>query len=72
MQSRRAAVLRREWGDRPCSHPRFEKEHDINAWTGAHVCAQCGRTFSPGDVAHIEMMRAMYYPARGKDLKEPE
>jgi hypothetical protein len=44
MQMRDATELRKQWGDRPCSHPRLTKEYDLGAHTGDWVCTTCGET----------------------------
>lgn len=41
MQSKDAAKLRIEWGNKPCNHPRILKLYDLGAHDG-YVCAQCG------------------------------
>ena len=42
MQAKKAAVLREEWGDKPCEHPSLAKEYAEGARTGEYVCTQCG------------------------------
>ena len=42
MQAKKAAVLREEWGDKPCEHPQLAKEYAAGARTGDSVCTQCG------------------------------
>ncbi len=38
--------IREEWGDKPCSHPRVEKEIDwYGMGTGDVICTQCGAAF---------------------------
>lgn len=43
MQMKEAARLRKAWGQKPCDHPRIEKEYYLGSHTGDEVCAQCGR-----------------------------
>lgn len=46
MLMRDANRLASEWGNKPCTHPQFEKEFvdfDGGTPTGDHVCVQCGR-----------------------------
>ncbi|MDD5628661.1 MAG: hypothetical protein PHU21_06325 [Elusimicrobia bacterium] len=42
MRTQRAEELRKEWGDKPCSHPHLEKEYFQGMPTGAFVCTKCG------------------------------
>jgi DNA-directed RNA polymerase subunit RPC12/RpoP len=42
MQAKKAAVLREEWGDKPCEHPNLAKEYAEGVRTGEYVCTQCG------------------------------
>ena len=47
----KAEELRKQWGNKPCSHPKFEKETHLG-WgyvqekTGDYVCTQCGQDFT--------------------------
>lgn len=47
----KAEELRKLWGNKPCSHPKFEKETHLG-WgyveekTGDYVCTQCGQDFT--------------------------
>lgn len=43
MQMKEAARLRERWGDKPCDHPRVEREYYLGSHIGDEVCAQCGR-----------------------------
>jgi len=43
MQMTEAQKLRKEWGDKPCDSPRFEKEYHLGAQTGDYVCTNCGQ-----------------------------
>lgn len=46
MQKKRADILKREWGGRPCAHPKLAKEYDMGERTGSYVCTQCGTVLS--------------------------
>lgn len=41
-----AMKISKEWGNKPCDHPRVEKEYHSGAGTGDYVCTQCGQTRS--------------------------
>ena len=43
MQFEKAQQLKKAWGNKPCDHPRTEKEYYLGSDTGDHVCLQCGR-----------------------------
>lgn len=49
MQYDEAAQLRKNWGDKPCSHPTTEKEYYLGASTGDRVCTTCGFTATSED-----------------------
>lgn len=57
MQSKKAARLRRDWGDKPCDHLDFDKEYDLGAQTGDYVCVQCGECFTRHEKEAIEAKR---------------
>lgn len=42
MQSRDALKLQKEWGNKPCKHPRLDKEYFGGADTGDWACVTCG------------------------------
>jgi hypothetical protein len=62
-----ATELRKAWGDKPCSHPQFEREKIImgiprsnDMWdyaTGDYVCTTCGETFTRDEWRAIEANR---------------
>ena len=58
MQMEKAKHLRREWGDKPCDHPTFDKEYYLSMQTGDYVCEQCGRSFFKSEVQAIREERA--------------
>jgi transposase-like protein len=53
VQKKKAALLRQEWGDKPCEHPTFAKEYDLGERTGNFVCKTCGKTFTFREKAEI-------------------
>lgn len=57
MQAKRAASLRKEWGNKPCSHQRFDREYILGADTGDYVCITCGQTFTKQQKEEIESNR---------------
>lgn len=48
MQMDEAARRRREHGDQPCDHSRYEKEYALGADTGDWACIDCGATWMRG------------------------
>jgi hypothetical protein len=34
------------WGDKPCIHPKIEKEYYTGAYLVNYVCVQCGKEFT--------------------------
>ena len=44
MQLSEATALHKSWGNRPCSHPRLEKEYYLGMATGDYVCTTCGQS----------------------------
>jgi len=53
MQRKKAAALKQEWGDKPCTHPAFAKEYDLGERTGNYVCTTCGSTFTFREKAEL-------------------
>ncbi len=45
MQFDEAMRRRKAWGDKPCNHPKTEKEYYLGAATGDYVCTTCGGTW---------------------------
>ncbi len=41
-----AQKLREEWGNKPCNHPKIEKEYYADTHTLDYVCRQCGKEFT--------------------------
>lgn len=46
MQMSEAERLRQEWGDKPCSHPKVEREYYLGTDTGDYDCTTCGECFA--------------------------
>lgn len=44
MQMIEAQRLRDAWGEKPCDHPKLEREYYLGVSTGDYVCTQCGKT----------------------------
>jgi len=44
MQHDKAQEISEKWGDKPCDHPRLEKEYILGASTGDFICTTCGKT----------------------------
>lgn len=65
MNIKRAEALRKQWGDKPCSHPSFEVETypatKETGWlenkTDDYVCTQCGESFTKEEKEKIERER---------------
>ncbi len=38
--------LKEEWGNKPCSHPAFEKVYYTGAFLINYACTQCGADFT--------------------------
>ena len=57
IQMREAEMLRKVWGDKPCSHPVLHREYDLGSHTGDFICGQCGKCFSPNEVDQLEKER---------------
>lgn len=54
MDFKEAEKLAKDWGEKPCDHPRIEKEtwidsEDIAVHNGDYVCTQCGQTFTEAE-----------------------
>ena len=45
MQFKDAQILKKEWGNKPCSHPEITKEYVLGTSTGDYVCTTCGTTY---------------------------
>lgn len=57
MQFKDAMRLKRDWGEKKCDHPGFEKEHYLGAQTGDYVCTQCGDSFPKNEYIEITEKR---------------
>ena len=49
MQARKARELSEKYGNKPCKHPKLEKEYYLGADTGDYVCTTCGKAFDPSE-----------------------
>lgn len=56
--------LKESWGDKPCDHPKLEKEYYVGAFLINYVCTQCGKEFSIAD--KLEMEESGYQPLNAK------
>jgi hypothetical protein len=41
-----AQKVKDAWGDKPCNHPRLEKEYYGGAFLINWICTQCGKEFT--------------------------
>ena len=63
MDYKKAEELRKEWGNKPCSHPKgFVKETHLDSEfvavkTGDFVCPICGQDFTKDEVDKIMAVR---------------
>lgn len=57
MQLDKAKRLRGTWGDKPCIHPKLEKEYFLGADTMDFVCATCGKEFTRQEKEALETRR---------------
>lgn len=46
MQYDEGLAIRKEWGDKPCSHPVVVKEYYLGSNTGDRICTTCGLSAS--------------------------
>jgi hypothetical protein len=70
MEMRQAYVLRNQWGDKPCLHPRFTPQSYQGIPTGDYVCTTCGREFSKQEVRALRGARKAVKQAQDTHLKE--
>ncbi|MCL2404511.1 MAG: hypothetical protein FWC92_03070 [Defluviitaleaceae bacterium] len=56
MQTDEACRLRKEWGDKPCSHPNTEREYFLGASTGDFVCTSCGESFNNHELQRVRKL----------------
>lgn len=59
MQAKRAAQLRKAWGDKPCEHPSFDKLYYLGAQDFDMVCEQCGEEIPKARVKEIQKRRRL-------------
>ena len=58
MQYEKAMKLEEDWGNKPCSHPSFQKEYYLSSQTGDYICTQCGESFTRQEKERIEKQRS--------------
>jgi len=46
MEYFKAKEIREQWGDKPCDHPKLEREFYGDTYTLDYVCTQCGKEFN--------------------------
>lgn len=62
-----AKKIREEWGNKPCDHPKFEKEYYADTHTMDYVCKQCGAEFTI-----LEMFEEKYKKGKLKKILNPQ
>jgi len=60
MQMDKGIELRKAWGNKPCSHPIFDKEYVLGSDTGDYICIQCGRSFTKEEKKEIESQKGKH------------
>jgi hypothetical protein len=43
MEYKKVLQLRKDWANKPCTHPRLENEYCLGKPTGNKVCSVCGK-----------------------------
>ncbi|MEK7723846.1 MAG: hypothetical protein AAB336_05825 [Acidobacteriota bacterium] len=59
MQSDQANKLREKWGNKPCSHPNFEKEYCLGGDTGDYACTTCGESITRDKYQELRAERSI-------------
>lgn len=57
MEFYRSQELKKEWGDKPCDHPSFEKVYYSGAFLLNYSCTQCGADFTIAQKLDIDEIR---------------
>jgi hypothetical protein len=52
-----AQKVKEKWGNKPCDHPRLEKEYYTGAFLTNYVCVQCGREFTIAQKLEMDLER---------------
>ena len=52
-----AQKIRESWGEKPCDHPRLEKEYYVGAFLINWVCTQCGKQFTIAQKFELDTKR---------------
>lgn len=66
MQSKKAAELKKSWGDQKCSHPYLDKEYINGMATGDYVCTTSSRNpknQKSEQLAHVGRPFLLFRPA---------
>ena len=45
------------WGNKPCEHPKLEKEYYLGSDTGDYVCTTCIESFGPSEMEKLKVNR---------------
>jgi hypothetical protein len=57
MEYNKAQQIKEEWGNKPCDHPKFEKEYFKGAFLLNYVCTQCGMEFTVSQKLEMDEIR---------------
>ena len=57
-----AQKVKVSWGNKPCDHPRLEKEYYVGAYLVNWVCTTCGKEFTISDKLELDQMRKSAVP----------
>jgi hypothetical protein len=52
-----AQKIKDSWGNKPCDHPRFEKEYYAGAFLINWVCTHCGKEFTIAQKLELDSER---------------
>ena len=52
-----AQKVMQDWGDKPCTHPRLEKEYYTGAFLTNYVCTTCGKEFTIAEKLQMDIER---------------
>lgn len=66
MQAHEVAALQKEWGEKPCTHDRVEKEYYLGTHTGDYVCITCGKEFTSREEVERDRQRQQQHPDAGE------
>lgn len=57
MEYLKAEELKKQWGNKPCNHPDFEKVFYAGAFLINYACTQCGTDFTIAEKLEIDELR---------------